>query len=333
MIFDMKSRFQSAIKNDAKLHEKGFSLIEIALALLLIGIFFASMFTSTGELSLIEKKQRQAAMMPGIHQAMATYLKVNRHLPCPDTDGDGKENRKITSGVSVCKSRSGTLPYRDLSVSAKDVWGNAYYYQVNARAENKKYVNDMCQTASVFGEQGEVTISKDLGYCPSMHIYYCGHCEDVCPALQGGNGNSGNGNNGNGNNGNGNNGNGNNGSICQTQDQIDLSSFNSPPYMQLGTPPVGVDKAGDGTNSHKNLWLEDLSGNEIENALVYMIVSFGADGVATWNSCQEADSTNQRENCDGDEVFSETKGDMQDFLDGMTVLQAKQALLDVGAIK
>ncbi|BBN60325.1 hypothetical protein EI16_09445 [Hydrogenovibrio marinus] len=282
---------------------KGFSLIEIALALLLVGIFFTSMFTSTSALTLLEKQQKQTNAMSDIHQAMLTYLKVNRHLPCPDTDGDGKENRKVTSGVAVCKSRSGSLPYRDISVDGKDAWGNAYYYQVNARAENKKYVNDMCQTSSVFGSQGAVTVSNKLAYCASAHVYYCQACDSVCSTA------------------------------CKTGGSIDVSSFNAPPYMQLGTPPIGSDKAGSGTNSHKNLWLEDLSGNEIENALVYMVASFGADGLVTWDNCQKADSSRQKENCDGDEVFSETKGDNQDFLDSMTVLDAKRALLEVGAIK
>lgn len=282
---------------------KGFSLIEIALALLLVGIFFASMFASTSALTLVEKQQKQENAMSDIHQAMLTYLKVNHHLPCPDTDDDGKENRKITSGVAVCKSRSGTLPYLDLSVGGKDIWGNAYYYQVNARAENKKYVNDMCQTSSVFGSEGAVTVSNKLAYCSSAHIYYCQGCDSVCSTA------------------------------CKTGGSIDVSSFNAPPYMQLGTPPIGSDKAGNGTNSHKNLWLEDASGNEIENALVYVVVSFGADGLVTWNNCQKASSARQKENCDGDEVFSETKGDNQDFLDSMTVLDAKRALLEVGAIK
>lgn len=282
---------------------KGFSLIEVALALLLIGIFFASLLTTNSAITLVEKQQKQQDEMSAIHQAMLTYLKVNRYLPCPDTDGDGKQNRKQVSGVSVCKSRSGRLPYRDLSVEATDLWKQPYYYQVNARAENKKYVNDMCQTASIFGSKGPVTVSNKLGYCASSHIYYCHNCDSVCS------------------------------SSCQTGGSIDTSGFGAPPYFQLDTPPVGVDKAGDGTNSHKNLWLEDLSGNEIDNAMVYVIASYGADGAATWVNCNRAASSHQKENCDGDEVFSETKGDNRDFLDTMTVLQAKQALMEIGAIK
>lgn len=284
-------------------NQKGFSLIEVALALLLIGIFFASVLTTNSAITLVEKQQKQKTEMTNIHQAMLVYLKVNHYLPCPDTDGDGKQNRKATSGVSVCKSRSGTLPYRDLSVEATDLWKQPYYYQVNARAENKKYVNDMCQTASVFGSEGAVTVSNKLGYCASSHIYYCHDCDSVCSTS------------------------------CQTGGSIDTSGFGAPPYLQLDTPPVGTDKAGDVTNSHKNLWLEDLNGNEIENALVYIIASYGADAAVTWANCNNADSSQQKENCDGDEVFSETKGDNRDFLDSMTVLEAKQALLQIGAIK
>lgn len=49
-------------------------------------------------------------------------------LPCPDTDGDGVENRT----GSVCTNTDGTLPSTDLGVNAIDAWGNRIRYNVHA---------------------------------------------------------------------------------------------------------------------------------------------------------------------------------------------------------
>lgn len=50
------------------------------------------------------------------------------HLPCPDTDGDGMENRTGTA----CASVEGDLPWVDLGVAENDSWGNHYRYRVSS---------------------------------------------------------------------------------------------------------------------------------------------------------------------------------------------------------
>lgn len=48
------------------------------------------------------------------------------HLPCPDTDGDGQENRTGNN----CTSSDGQLPWNDLAIGNQDAWGNRFRYQV-----------------------------------------------------------------------------------------------------------------------------------------------------------------------------------------------------------
>jgi len=52
----------------------------------------------------------------------------NPYLPCPDTDGDGAENRTGTA----CTNLSGELPWETLGVGQDDSWNNAYLYRVAA---------------------------------------------------------------------------------------------------------------------------------------------------------------------------------------------------------
>ncbi|HJV92470.1 MAG TPA: hypothetical protein VJ572_03290 [Azonexus sp.] len=49
------------------------------------------------------------------------------YLPCPDTDGDGSENR---TGVA-CTSTDGMLPSSDLGLTRTDSWGNRLRYHVH----------------------------------------------------------------------------------------------------------------------------------------------------------------------------------------------------------
>lgn len=49
------------------------------------------------------------------------------YLPCPDTDGDGLQNRP--SGAECAQSR-GYFPWVELGTGSQDAWGNRLWYQV-----------------------------------------------------------------------------------------------------------------------------------------------------------------------------------------------------------
>lgn len=140
---------------------------------------------------------------------------------------------------------------------------------------------------------------KKLAYCPSANQYYCKGCDAACAGN------------------------------CRPASNSDLQALVTHGYFQLFSPPIGVDKAGDGVNSHKNIWLKDSGGQEVANAILYMVVCFGHNGLQTWQACENA-SLSEQENCNGDEVFRQTQGKNRDYLDYMTVLEAKKALLDAG---
>ncbi|MDG4811703.1 prepilin-type N-terminal cleavage/methylation domain-containing protein [Hydrogenovibrio sp. 3SP14C1] len=280
----------------------GFTLIEMAFALLLIGLILGSGLSFFGVFHEVENSKVAERQMLEIKQAMLTYLKVNKHLPCPDTDQDGKENRKESGGVLVCRDREGQLPSRDLGVPREDVWHNPFYYRVNARSENKKYINDLCQSASVFGQAGARTLPSQSGICDTSHIFYC-HCSSAkTDGACVGN--------------------------CRFSEDPRPGDFS--PYFIVETPPNGVDEA----DSLKNMKVIDEKQEEIDNGIVAMVVSFGKNGLQTWQNCQSATAsgTEERENCDGDQsgVFQINRSDvMDDYLIWLNMYDAKQALLEV----
>lgn len=282
--------------------QRGFTLIEVAIALLLIGILMGSVLGLTSTFRDLDKAAHQQISMDDIRAALITYLKINKFLPCPDMDNDGFQNRKTSKELEVCENRVGKLPYKDLGIPGKDEWDNTYYYRVNQRAESSTYINDVCQTTSVFGLDGQVTVPDDFGYCSSAGVYYCKDCSSACSTA------------------------------CSYGSATDVAGLKKPPYFRLFTPPVGVDTAGEGTNSHKNLWLADSSGNEIDNAMPFIVVSFGKNGAQTWRNCYLADAP-ERENCDDDIVFvvPDEKSENRDFMTYLNAYELKKALLESGA--
>lgn len=117
----------------AKSKQTGFNLVELSLVLVIIGILI------TGSFQMI-KLQRDSAKyssskqnLQQVKQALLTFALVNKYLPCPDTNQDGKENRVGTR----CTASVGRVPYIDLGLNKTNVsdgWGNLLRYAVNQEA-------------------------------------------------------------------------------------------------------------------------------------------------------------------------------------------------------
>jgi len=109
----------------------GFSLIEMAIVLLISGIMMGA------GLSLLALKQNAAQVkatqtnQETIKQALINYLGTNNRLPCPATSIGGTEDR---SSGSPCKQYSGIVPYATLGLDrpvALDGWENFIDYAVS----------------------------------------------------------------------------------------------------------------------------------------------------------------------------------------------------------
>jgi prepilin-type N-terminal cleavage/methylation domain-containing protein len=116
--------------------QAGFTLIEIAVVVFLIGLLAAmgiSALTaqlSNAAISTTKKKQDT------IKDALITYLGKNKRLPCPAIDNSGVEaprNIAITPGDPNCQGNFGIVPYVTLELTksaALDGWENFFSYAV-----------------------------------------------------------------------------------------------------------------------------------------------------------------------------------------------------------
>jgi prepilin-type N-terminal cleavage/methylation domain-containing protein len=159
------------------MRERGFSLVELSVVILIIGIVMTmgiGAWTANLEnQALAATAQRQTA----IRDALAGYLRRNGRLPCPDNDftaPDGIENRTTANDpTTACATRFGILPYVTLGLArdaVRDGWGNFFSYHVsnnaNAPAASGNWSDNRDWTTSANfrpGNTGTLTLNDRNG--------------------------------------------------------------------------------------------------------------------------------------------------------------------------
>lgn len=113
--------------------ENGFTLIEIAIALVVLALLLGSILVPLT--TQVEQKQVSDTQkaLEEIKDALVGHAVAYGYLPCPDTNNDGLED--VNAGTGKCSSISssiaaGNLPWQTLGVARADVWGNRFRYLV-----------------------------------------------------------------------------------------------------------------------------------------------------------------------------------------------------------
>jgi prepilin-type N-terminal cleavage/methylation domain-containing protein len=119
----------------------GFSLVELAIVLLVVGLLLGTTITGLADFIWHARNAQARKDLAIIEQALVGYALSNGGLPCPDTDGypanpaaaDGLLN---DAGGGNCDNisangSSGFLPWADLGLSARDPWDTPYLYRVD----------------------------------------------------------------------------------------------------------------------------------------------------------------------------------------------------------
>ena len=120
---------------EKKNRESGFTLIEIAVVLVIVGLLVGSFIGTFADRIDDTRRDTTKKDLEEIKRVLMAYAYTRSppHLPCPDTDDppDGRENRV----AGVCQI-TGYLPWLDLGVGYADVWDNRYRYWVNTDYAN-----------------------------------------------------------------------------------------------------------------------------------------------------------------------------------------------------
>ncbi|HSS66143.1 MAG TPA: type II secretion system protein [Gammaproteobacteria bacterium] len=109
---------------------RGFTLIELVVAIAVIGLLLGAIMTPLATQYRVRTIKEAERNLNEVKEALIGYAMTNRRLPCPDTDStpDGQEN---PVGGGTCTAAEGFLPWNTLGVDASDVWGRLYLYRVS----------------------------------------------------------------------------------------------------------------------------------------------------------------------------------------------------------
>lgn len=129
---------------ESRRKSSGFSLVEIAMVIAILGFVLTIGLKSTGAYLSAERRQTTVARLAGIDAALVNYVAVQRRLPCP---ADGR----LATGVEVPRDtvapnigtctvaalNNGVVPWVTLGITeaeAQDGWGNRISYRTSRTA-------------------------------------------------------------------------------------------------------------------------------------------------------------------------------------------------------
>ena len=110
---------------------KGFSLIELAIVLVVIGLLVGGGLVALQVATERDSRSQQQRQLADVRDALYGYAVAEGRLPCPadldDPDGEG-----VTDG-DECTLTTGALPWAELGVGHRDAWGDYLLYHVHGR--------------------------------------------------------------------------------------------------------------------------------------------------------------------------------------------------------
>lgn len=162
------------LNNFFKRNSKGFTLLELSITLLVLGILANLYFSFRDVSNYSDTTLANQAKVVEIEKALILFIANNGRLPCPASPTQvindqtfGKEQIDLTNNPAVCKQTNtglltgtlsgndmlyyGALPTRDLGLADDymfDTWNNRFGYMVQRSFINNHLTNRSCVMGS-----------------------------------------------------------------------------------------------------------------------------------------------------------------------------------------
>lgn len=128
----------SEFKKLKHLQQKGFTLVEIAIVLIIFGLMLAMFLSPLSAQRELKNRAQTQRLLNEAKDALIGFALVHGYLPCADADAlpDGIADYE-TDGT--CKEKKlGVLPWNTLGIEATDAWNNYFSYRVDETFANNK---------------------------------------------------------------------------------------------------------------------------------------------------------------------------------------------------
>lgn len=115
--------------------QSGFSLIELAVVLVIIGLLVGGGIAALDVTAQQSRRSEQQRQLAEVREALYGFAISEGRLPCPvDLDDnyppDGIEDPEDPNAGTDCSAEEGALPWRQLGIGRRDAWGNPLLYRV-----------------------------------------------------------------------------------------------------------------------------------------------------------------------------------------------------------
>ena len=112
---------------NAHAHQSGFSLVELAMVLLIVGLLLGGLMPTISSQIDQQRVNETRKQLDEIKQALTGFSVANGRLPCADTNLDGEEDSPCTAAATT----EGLLPWKSLGIAEQDAWQQVWRYRVD----------------------------------------------------------------------------------------------------------------------------------------------------------------------------------------------------------
>ena len=151
--------------------QRGFTLIEMAIVLVVIGLLLGSLLTPLSSKIEHERYKETTRELENITEALMGHAVATGRLPCADLDGDGLED------IGVNCSSEGNVPWATLGVGREDAWGHPMRYRVDSTFSSSLVpILDPADTSSNFSvvDRSGAALTPANPNAPVVILFSCG---------------------------------------------------------------------------------------------------------------------------------------------------------------
>lgn len=149
--------------------QAGFTLVELAIVLLIVGIMLSSVVNTLSSRIETTRRENTVNQLEEIKVALLGYASAKGRLPCPTTTTGGGEEQPVTGGA--CTLQHGFVPGNTLGLSGAynrdglliDAWNNPIRYSVTNNNANAFTTDDAIGTG--MRDVGMSALNPDLYVC------------------------------------------------------------------------------------------------------------------------------------------------------------------------